>query len=372
MGDGAMGFFDKYLERRELLPAMVRAVAVMLFAICVFNGQIPLTEKAFQTILLVFLAMAFFVMLTLFIPASQGFLQVMLFLIDASGLAILCFISGGVKSPFLYLAPLLTISAGIRFGTGFALIISIAAAVGPVMANYIAAGRFNPRDVFMWVFTNIACFLFYLRLTETTETQKYVSLYMQLEQQNEQLEQHVRELEEKVVSQTIIDPITGLKNFRYFRLRIAEEIARARRQGYPFSICIMEMEDMSEFEKMYGAKERSMALHKVAARVNDIVRDTDLIGKCMENQVLMLLPMANARQALIPVMRIRKSVSNLMIGPDNRFEVSASFGIVCYPDDVQELGGLLAMANSALQRSREKGKGMVTLGSSLFERRLTP
>lgn len=365
-----MSFFEDNISRRELPHALVRAVAVVIFIYSIFIGRIEMPSSMLSAFIPIFTGIVIYILASLFVPEENTFMQAVMFLLDAACVIALCAISGGERGPYAYLMPLIVISAAVRFGNAAGLVFMFLVPVGLVAASVLRSDADPVRSAVLWLAASAACYLLFLRLTEISETHKFQTLYMQLEGRNEELERQIRVLEEKISSQTIIDPATGLKNFRYFRIRIGEEMARARRQKYPFSVCLLEVDDLAAFEKMYGAHERDLALQRVAARISEIVRDTDLLGRHLANQFLILFPQADSRQCLIPIMRLRKAFENMTIGPEGRFTITASVGVVCFPDDVQELGGLLALADAALKRSREKGNGMVTLAGSLFRRRI--
>ncbi|HOX29023.1 MAG TPA: diguanylate cyclase, partial [bacterium] len=154
----------------------------------------------------------------------------------------------------------------------------------------------------------------------------------------------------------------------YFRSRIEEEIARAKRKNYVFTLVLMEIVGMDEFVEMYGEPERRKALMKIAGMINEIFRTTDLLGRHGDNQFLMMLPETDDRSSVIPIMRLKKLLTSAGFGPDKRFNFDVNFGVSCYPKDVTEVGGLLSLASASLKRSTQKGTGMITLASSLFRK----
>jgi diguanylate cyclase (GGDEF)-like protein len=140
--------------------------------------------------------------------------------------------------------------------------------------------------------------------------------------------------------------------------------------GYVFCLALIEIEDMPEFVKAYGEQERRKALQRFAAALNDVFRNTDLIGLYRENQFLVMMPETDAKASVAPLIRFKKKLGALLFGPDNRFIFEISIGVSCFPRDVREVGGMLSLASAALRRSQQKGKGkgMITLADSLFKK----
>jgi len=275
---------------------------------------------------------------------------------------------GGIDSWAIYMTPLLGVSAAYRFSEKAALCMTALMVLALVLYARLTGFDNSYYQVGMWAAIMLLGWSGFTQAKTLAEEAKYRMMYLDQERVNTELEERLKGIDEKIQSHTIIDTATGLKNFRYFRSRIEEEISRARRQKYVFSLILMEVDDMPEFLKMYDELERRKALHRVGVKLRDIFRTSDLIGCYRDNQFLILLPMANARESVGPIIRLRKDLESLGFGPDNRFTFKFSFGVACYPDDVGEVGGMLSLASTALRRSHEKGAGMITLASSLYRK----
>ncbi len=59
-------------------------------------------------------------------------------------------------------------------------------------------------------------------------------------------------------SNALTDPLTGLPNARYMALRFDEEASRARRNGRPFQVVMLDLDDFKIVNDTFG--------HKVATR----------------------------------------------------------------------------------------------------------
>jgi len=275
---------------------------------------------------------------------------------------------GGLSGWPVCFLPLLALSAAYRFTATEALaaVVLLAAAVFGVSCLPGLAASYYQYGA--WAAVMLLCWSVMSQFTRVSGEQKYRMMYLDQEHTNCELEDRIKDLEKKMQSQTIVDQVTGLKNFRYFRSRIEEEISRAKRKGYVFSLALIEIDDLPEFISAYGETEGRKAALKLAAFLKDVFRNTDLICRYKDNQFLVMMPETDARASLIPMMRFRKKIDAYAFGPENRFGLHISTGISCYPHDVHEVGGLLSLAHGALKRSQQKGQGMITLASSMFKK----
>ena len=126
--------------------------------------------------------------------------------------------------------------------------------------------------------------------------QRYVLQYAALEDREKYLERSLTALEQKLDQSTVVDAVTGLNNFRYFRDRIDKEVKRAKRQKYIFSLCILSVDDLEVFDKRYGAAERDLALAEMGAGVTSSDRRLGLARRCQEIETELRVKMGQWEQ----------------------------------------------------------------------------
>lgn len=360
------------INKSELVYTLFRALLGFLYMQMIFFGYVGDVSTRLESALAVMALTILMVAMSLLMPEESDAGRWGLFGLDVFLVGFGFFLIGGLDGFFVVLLPLLAVSAGPRFGSSVSLIVSIVTGLLLIIMGFMASGGeagWSPlyRAGF-WTAVTFLGWLAHLHLSSASEEQKYRVMYLDTSQQNEKNLEKIALLEKKMQSHTIVDPVTGLKNFRYFRARIDEEIARAKRHRYAFSLCHVEIENMQEFLDLYSQEDWQRMVARVAGKMRDMVRDTDLLGRYSENQFLALFPQADSTQSLIPAMRIKKSVEEADLPPDKRFSLTLGFGISSFPDDVEEVGGLLSLASAALKKSKERGNGKVTLAVSLFRK----
>jgi diguanylate cyclase (GGDEF)-like protein len=359
---------EKYINKKEIIPTLFRAMYGIAIVYLIFLGRFGMPSERMEYAFVGEGLTLAVILLALFLPERLEAGSWLLFFIDTCAVLFGLWKFGGLNGWPVFLLPLLAVSAAFRFTAkvSFALTFFLAAAAfgatrmpGQDLPSY----QFGMWAALMFLFCAVA-----VQYNSASGEQKYRMMYLDQEHTNSELEERVKDLEKKMQAQTIVDQVTGLKNFRYFRSRIEEEISRAHRKGYVFSLGLIEIDDMPEFTRVYGETESRKAAQKLSVFLKDIFRNTDLIGRYKENQFLVMMPETDARSSLIPMMRFKKKIDTYGFGPDHRYDFHISIGISCYPTDVEELGGLLSLAFGALKRSQQKGKGMITLASSMFKK----
>ncbi len=192
-----------------------------------------------------------------------------------------------------------------------------------------------------------------LRLTALQERERY-------------LERALSAIENKYEKSSVVDEVTGLNNFRYFRDRIDKEVKRGLRQKYIFSLCILTVDDLEIYEKKFGAAERDLALGRIARQVIKAMRDTDLVARFQNNGFAFLLPDTEPRRSVVPAVRLRDKITALQFGTEHNFHFNISIGVAGFPSDADDMAGLISAATAALHRSAARGANQITLASSLF------
>lgn len=140
------------------------------------------------------------------------------------------------------------------------------------------------------------------------------------------------------------DPLTGLLNHRAFQERLAEELRRAERGGYPVALVAIDLDD---FKAINGAGHAvgDEALRAVAAALRGELRAGDVCGRVGGDEFMLALIDADVGTADLIVDRVRA-----------RVESSFSAGIVAYPRHGSEQDALLHLAHGAMYWAKSHGK----------------
>jgi diguanylate cyclase (GGDEF)-like protein len=152
--------------------------------------------------------------------------------------------------------------------------------------------------------------------------------------------------------QALTCPLTGLPNRRALEMALEREAARVERGEKPFAFVLLDLDDFKRVNDEKGHQEGDRLLQRVAQYLKTHVRQGDLVGRWGGEEFAILLPATDPLGAERLAERLREGLAAL--------GVSASFGVVLYRGDLQEL---FLRADRALYRAKALGKNRVAWAS---------
>ena len=165
-----------------------------------------------------------------------------------------------------------------------------------------------------------------------------------------------------------VDGLTGLYCRRYFDLRVAEEIERARRFGTSFALVMLDLDDFKRLNDTHGHLVGDRALHGVATVAQQQLRGVDLAARYGGEELAFLLPRTSLADAHAVAERIRAAIAEHGFGG---LTITASLGVAGWTEaGVHDPERLVERADAALYRAKAAGKNRVEIDLLSFE--LTP
>jgi diguanylate cyclase (GGDEF)-like protein len=154
-----------------------------------------------------------------------------------------------------------------------------------------------------------------------------------------------------------IDPLTGCLNHGAMRERLSEEIARARRQGTPLAVTIMDLDNFKRVNDVYGHPTGDTLLRHVAEALRAEYRSFDQVARYGGDEFVVILPNVRGPRADIAASRALRVLREIHIArPDGGHEgITVSCGVAEWvePEGPAEL---LERADQALRGSKAAGK----------------
>jgi two-component system cell cycle response regulator len=194
-------------------------------------------------------------------------------------------------------------------------------------------------------------------LRDITERKHYEQ---QLAEQQKKLEAANAALEALATS----DSLTGLKNRRAFKERLAEEMRRASRYQLPISLMLMDVDKFKQYNDTFGHPAGDEVLRRVAKLLQAGARASDFVARYGGEEFVVVLPNTDAEGALFIANRLRTIIESAKW---IERPVTSSGGVATmFPKGVgddalnQEAEILIAEADKALYQSKENGRNRVT------------
>ena len=128
-------------------------------------------------------------------------------------------------------------------------------------------------------------------------------------------------------------------NRKTFLFLLDLEIKRARRYQKYLSVLSI----TSHYLNSSPDENPSIFLKTLANRLKDVLRDTDIVGQCMANRLLVMLPYSDKEEAH----KVRERLEQILQEYDLEKEgLTIEIDEACFPTDTTNIDDLLRMAGN--------------------------
>ncbi len=165
------------------------------------------------------------------------------------------------------------------------------------------------------------------------------------------------EREETLYRQAHFDPLTGLPNRQLLKDRLEQYLVSARIDEHSGALLFLDLDRFKEINDVFGHSVGDLLLVQASERILSEVRDRDTVARLGGDEFVIVLP--RVRNSNI----VRGSAERLLDKLGEAFTVegidhyvSASIGIVLFPDDGDSVELLLKNADAAMYRAKEAGR----------------
>ncbi len=156
------------------------------------------------------------------------------------------------------------------------------------------------------------------------------------------------------------DALCQTYNRQYSHQLLEEIFSKARADGLPFAILMMDIDDFKHINDKYGHSAGDIVLTKVAAAAKSEMRGFDILGRYGGDEFIIGLVHANSEAALIVAERIRTAVAQaeICISDATAVKVSVSIGVKSLQNEIT-LDELINNADKKLYEAKAVGKNIV-------------
>jgi len=161
---------------------------------------------------------------------------------------------------------------------------------------------------------------------------------------------------------SITDGMTGIWNYRYFQMQMAQHFAAAVRFEHRLSLLVIDIDRFKDVNDRYGHQRGDTTLIELARRIVMHTRlNIDTLARYGGEEFVLILPETGLQGARIVAEKIREEVAATPFGEgdDEPIGVSVSIGYASYPEHGLTQQALVDAADKAMYEAKARGRNRV-------------
>lgn len=160
------------------------------------------------------------------------------------------------------------------------------------------------------------------------------------------------------------DPLTEVANRRGLEAAFDREHARARRSGRPLALLMIDIDRFKQVNDTRGHAVGDEVLMGLAARLEGMLREIDLLARTGGEEFVVLLPETGGEEAMQTAERLRAAAAGRPFPvSDGEVAITVSIGAAAAEAGEADLDRLLKSADRALYAAKEGGRNRCEFGS---------
>jgi len=160
---------------------------------------------------------------------------------------------------------------------------------------------------------------------------------------------------------TITDDATGLYNARYLYAALERELEISRKDSKALSLVFLDLDRFKAVNDVHGHLVGSELLSRVAKRISELCRSTDLCFRYGGDEFVILMPDTTRQEALFMARSIHSNLSRTVftLGKGLELSIGSSAGVATYPGDGRTVHAILGAADKRMYSVKSNGRGRV-------------
>jgi len=174
-------------------------------------------------------------------------------------------------------------------------------------------------------------------------------------------------MHKKMQDLTIMDDLTGLFNYRFFRSKLSDEMRRADRYHQQMGLLMIDIDHFKDLNDTQGHQTGNIILQELASVLKQSVRDVDIVARYGGEEFMVILPQTDLENGRKIAERIRSQVEIAYFSNSQGqryIKLTVSIGIVGYPNGVLSANQLLEKADKAMYQAKKDGRNRIYIASS--------
>jgi diguanylate cyclase (GGDEF)-like protein len=164
-------------------------------------------------------------------------------------------------------------------------------------------------------------------------------------------------LREKLRTQSLRDPLTGLYNRRYMEDALERFVSLGSRTGASTAVIMLDLDNFKKLNDEHGHAKGDAVLRDVAAQIVGALRPSDVVCRYGGEELLAILPDCSLDDAMEKAELLRERIEAL--SASHECAISASLGVATVPETATSANDVVPIADAALYAAKKAGKNCV-------------
>ena len=162
--------------------------------------------------------------------------------------------------------------------------------------------------------------------------------------------------EQKINHLAYFDSLTGLPNRTLFHDRLAQALARARRERTKIALLYFDLDHFKEVNDSLGHHTGDLLLQEVSTRMQRLTRQCDTLARIGGDEFCFLITsLAKDQGAIVLAEKILEAMKAPFELNSKKIFTAASIGIAIFPDNGEDAETMLKGADIAMYAAKDKG-----------------
>lgn len=166
---------------------------------------------------------------------------------------------------------------------------------------------------------------------------------------------------QRLSTEAVSDPLTGLYNRRYLADFIGRELSRTRRAGNKIVFAMIDIDHFKRVNDTFGHDAGDDVLRTVSAFLRTQIRQEDLAFRYGGEEFLLVMPCATLDGVASRIEQIHEGINHVTIEHLGRPlpPITLSIGVAMFPDHGDSADAVIRCADAALYLAKEGGRDRV-------------
>lgn len=166
---------------------------------------------------------------------------------------------------------------------------------------------------------------------------------------------HVMWINESSLSRT--DPLTGAKNTRAFTEIAEYEILRSQREGLPFSLAYLDLDNFKIINDTYGHAAGDTVLKIVVTEIVKNLRKTDVVARLGGDEFAIFFPETDQSSVQIVMEKVKEELK--AVAKSNSWPTTFSIGVLTCSKGTCDLDAMITTSDRLMYAVKNKGKNNI-------------